>query len=81
MNSVFNLSIIMPVLAAVGTMVIIIVLIVVHGKNRQIQNLAISQKSFEQLANELNADNAILKSELATIKETLNSINKMMKEI
>lgn len=81
MNSFFNLSIIMPILAAIGTLGIIVVLIVVNCKTKQIQSLIINQKSFEELARELKADNAIMKSELAAIKEDLNSINKMMKEI
>lgn len=38
-------------------------------------------KAFEELVQELKADNKFLKSELEAMKGTLNSINKMMKEI
>jgi len=64
----------MPVLVAIIISVIIVVLIVVHGKTKQTQSLAINQKFFEELAHELKADNAIMKSDLA-------AINKMMEEI
>lgn len=59
--------------------VIVVTLIVVVGKTKRAQSVDV--KSFEKLAHELKVDNEELKSELATIKETLKSINKMMKEI
>lgn len=77
----YDLSTIMPILAAVFFSVIIIVVIIVNGKTKQTENLAINQKAFEELAFALKADNEVLKAELASMKETLNSINKMMKEI
>lgn len=80
MNSSLNLiPIIMPILAAVIFLVIAVLLIMVFYKSKKAQSLNI--QSFEKLAQELKADNQMMKSELETIKETLNSINRMMKEI
>lgn len=84
MNNFLDLSIIsivMPILVAMIVLITIVVHIIVYGKTKQIQSLAITQKSFEQLAHELKADNIVLKSELTAIRENLNSINTMMEEI
>lgn len=82
MNNGLDLSIlpiIMPILAAVIILVITVLLIIVFYKIKRTQSLSI--QSFEKLAQELKADNKMLNSELETIKGTLDSINKMMKEI
>lgn len=75
------ISVVMPILLAIIVLVIAVMLIVVYGKTKQMQIAAIDKQSFEQLAEELKADNAAIRSELADIKETLSSINKMMKDI
>lgn len=75
------LSVIMPILAAVIVLVIVVVFIVNNNKTKQIQSLALSQKYYEELTRELTADHAAMKAELADIRETVHSIDKMMKEI
>jgi len=47
--------------------------------NKRIES--ISTQSFESLVEELRTDNADLKAELSEIKQTLSSIDKMMKDI
>lgn len=81
MDNSFDLSTLMPVLAVIFTLVIIVALIMVIGKTIQTKILTFNQRSFEELAGDLKADNTAIKSELAAIKGTLDSINKMMKEI
>lgn len=84
MSNGFDLSIIsvvMPILIAVVILVVAVVLIVVNGKTKQAQSLAVSQKAFEELARELRADHAAIKSELAAIGKDTASIKKMMEEI
>lgn len=72
---------IMPVAGAIFGLVIMVALIIVIGKSYQATVAGISRRSLEQLADELRAENAYLKAELSTIKETLFSIDSMMKEI
>ncbi len=81
MNAVlFNLiPIIISALAATVILAVIITLIIVNGKTRQASSLNL--KCFEELAQELKADNEEIRNELTEMKEVLNSINKMMKEI
>lgn len=73
------IPVIMPILVSVIILVIAVLLIIFFYKTKRAQRLNI--QSFEKLAQELKADNKMLKSELETIKGTLDSINKMMKEI
>lgn len=80
MNNPLDLiPIIMSILVAIIIFVIAVLLITVFYKTKKAQSLNI--QSFEKLAQELKADNEMLKSELETMKETLDSINRMMKEI
>lgn len=59
----------------------IIVLVGVIGQIIKARVSAISKRSFEKLTTELKDDNAKILTELTAMKENLNSINKMMKEI
>ena len=78
MNNI-DLATLMPILTAVLIFTIAAMLIVITYKTKQAQNFNV--KSFERLTQELRSDHEMLKSELASVKETLDSINKMMKEI
>lgn len=82
MKSGLDLSIIpiiMPILTAVIILVIVALTALVFYRTKRAQSLSI--QSFEKLAQELRIDNKLLKSELETVKATLESIHKMMKEI
>lgn len=59
--------------------VILVLIINTYAELKKRQSLSV--KSFEKLANELREDNAMMKAELEAMKDTLASINKMMKEI
>ena len=78
MNNI-DLATLMPILTAVLIFAIAAMLIVVTYKTKQAQSFNV--KSYERLTQELKSDHELLKSELASVKETLDSINKMMKEI
>lgn len=68
--------IIMLCLVLIGIMVMAVERILPHFKAMQIRSTA-----FEELAHDLKAEHSAMKSELTDIKETLNSINKMMEEV
>lgn len=59
----------------------IVVLVVVIGQVIKARVSAISARSFEKLATELKEGNTKTLEELTAMKESLSSINKMMKEI
>lgn len=72
-------SIVMPILVAVSILVVAVLVIIVFYKTKKAQSLNI--KAFEELAQELKADNKYLKSQLEAMKGTLDSIDQMMKEV
>lgn len=82
MNGSFVFSIVlvvMPILVAVSILVVAVLFIIVFYKTKKAQSLNI--KAFEELAQELKADNKFLKSQLEAMKGTLDSIDQMMKEV
>jgi len=62
-------------------LIIIVVLIIVIGQAYKARVSAINKHSFEELASKLMGDTEAIKAELADMKASLGSINKMMKEI
>lgn len=72
-------SVVMPILVAVSILVVAVLFIIVFYKTKKAQSLNI--KAFEELAQELKADNKFLKFQLEAMKGTLDSIDQMMKEV
>ena len=75
MDSFFQFALLCAVI------IIMVVLILVIGKVFTTRITAVNRRFLEELTNEMRAENADLKAELAVIKENLISVNKMMKEI
>ena len=73
----FLIWVILPILGGLA----VITLIFVIGQVLKAHASAIGKGSFVKLANELKEENAKIMTELAAMKESLGSINKMMKEI
>jgi len=69
----------------VFVLTIIVVLTIVIGlvisQTYKARMSAVGKSSFEELANRLVGESEIIKTELAVMKESLASINKMLKEI
>ena len=78
----FLLVAVLPVaLIAVFVVTVIVVLIVVLGKVIRSRTSAVSTRTFEKLAMELKEENAKITAELSTMKESLGSIEQMMREV
>ena len=73
----FFLWVILPILVTVGA----IALIFAVANVLKARAAAISKTSFEELANELRAENAIILADIAEMKESLNAVNKMLKAV
>ena len=71
------LWVVLPIVIGAGVMVLIMVI----GSVVKARMSAINQRSFEKLANELKEENTKIMTELAAMKESIGSIDKMMKEI
>jgi len=61
--------------------VFLIAIIVVIGQVIKTSISTVNKHTYEEIANELKSDNAKILAELTDMKESLASINKMMKEI
>ena len=71
------LWVVLPIVITAG----VIALIIVVGNIVKARVSAVSRKSFEELADVLKKENEKIRAELAGIKESVGSIDKMMKEI
>ena len=68
---------VLPITITIG----FVVLIVVIGQVVKTRMSTIGKLSFQKLANELKEDNAKIMADLAVMKEGIDSMDKMMKEI
>lgn len=75
------INFIMPVIAAVGLIVIIVVLLIVKSIVQKEQIKSNNTQKMDSLAEELLKENAEMKKDLKVIKEKVEAIDKMMREI
>ncbi|MCL2702630.1 MAG: hypothetical protein FWE91_03365 [Defluviitaleaceae bacterium] len=69
------------VAAGLAAVVVIVALIKYVSNVLKARAESINRRKFDELIAELREDNAHIKIELAVMRESLDSINKMMKEI
>ncbi len=76
-----NIAVIMPVIGAVGAIAVISVMLIVNGlvKRARIKSADISNLS--RFAEEMRHENAEIKKDLQIVKEKVDAIDKMMKDI
>lgn len=72
---------IMPVIAAVGAIVIIAVYLIVKGMERKAQYSGLDQDKFNSFVEEIRRENAEIRKDLLTVKSKVEAIDKMMEEI
>lgn len=72
---------IMPVIAAVGAIVIIAVYLIVKGMERKAQYSGFGQEKFNRFVEEIKRENAEIRKDLLTVRAKVEAIDKMMEEI
>lgn len=75
-----NISIIMPVIGAIGIIIISIILIIRSMEKRE-RIKSVDVAKFDSFAEEMRRENAEIKKDLQTVKEKVEVIDKMMKDI
>lgn len=75
---VFNF---MPVIGAVGAVVIIAVFLIVRGMERKARYSGLDQEKFNCFAEEIRRENAEIRKELQTVRTKVEAIDRMMEEI
>lgn len=72
---------IMPVIGAVGAIVIIVVFLIARGMESKAQYSGLDQEKFNHFAEEIRRENAEIRRELQTVRTKVEAIDKMMEEI
>lgn len=74
----FNL---MPLIAAIGAIVIIVVYLIVRGMERRAQFSGVDKERLNSFIEEIKRENAEIRKDLQTVKTKVEAIDGMMKEI
>lgn len=75
------IGIIMPVIAAIGSIIILAILITVKSKEKREQIKSVEAVKFNSFAEEIKRENAEIKKDLQIVKEKVEAIDGMIKEI
>ena len=75
-----NISIIMPVIGSFGMIIISIILIILSMEKRE-RIKSVDVAKFDSFAEEMRREIAEIKKDLQTVKEKVEVIDKMMKDI
>ena len=76
-----NIAVIMPAAAAIGVTIILIVILIIRGMNKRAGMESINAADFSRFAEIINRENAEIRKDLEVIKEKVEAIDKMMKDI
>lgn len=76
-----NIAVIMPVTGAIGFIVIVAIILVIRSKEKREKIKSVDVARFNSFAEEMKCENAEMKKDLQTVKEKVEAIDKMMKDI
>ena len=77
-----NISIIMPVIGTIGILIIIIsIILVIWSMEKRERIKSVDVAKFDSFAEEMRRENAEIQKDLQTVKEKVEVIDKMMKDI
>ena len=75
-----NISIIMPVIGSIG-MIIISIILIIRSMEKRERLKSVDVAKFDSFAEEMRREIAEIKKDLQTVKEKVEVIDKMMKDI
>ena len=76
-----NIAVIMPVIGVIGFIVIVAIILVIRSKEKREKIKSVDVARFNSFAEEMKRENAEMKKDLQTVKEKVEAIDKMMKDI
>ena len=76
-----NIAVIMPVIGAIGFIIIVAIILVIRSKEKGERIKSIDAATFNSFAEEMKRENAEIKKDLQIVKEKVEAIDKMMKDI
>ena len=75
-----NISIIMPLIGSIG-MIIISIILIIRSMEKRERIKSVDVAKFDSFAEEMRREIAEIKKDLQTVKEKVEVIDKMMKDI
>lgn len=72
---------VMPVIAAIGLIVIVVVLLITKSVVKKGETKSIDIEKFNYFTEEIKMENAEMKKDIQVIKEKVEAIDKIMKDI
>lgn len=75
-----NISIIMPIIGSIG-MIIISIILIIRSMEKRERIKSVDVAKFDSFAEEMRREIAEIKKDLQTVKEKVEVIDKMMKDI
>lgn len=76
-----NIAVIMPVTGAIGFIIIVAIILVIRSKEKRERIKSVDAARFNSFAEEMKRENTEMKKDLQTVKEKVEAIDKMMKDI
>lgn len=76
-----NISVIMPIIGAIGFILLIAILLIIKGAEKREKIKSVDAAKFNSFAEEIKRENAEIKKDLQTVKEKVEAIDGMMKDI
>lgn len=76
-----NISVIMPIIGAIGFILLIAILLIIRGAEKREKIKSVDAAKFNSFAEEIKRENAEIKKDLQTVKEKVEAIDEMMKDI
>ncbi|MCI9441397.1 MAG: hypothetical protein HFH15_09260 [Ruminococcus sp.] len=76
-----NIAVIMPLIGAIGFIVIVSIILVIRSREKRERIKSVDAEAFHSFAEEMKHENAEMKKDLQAIKEKVEAIDKMMKDI
>ncbi len=76
-----NISIIMPVIGTIGIIIIISIILIIRSMEKRERIKSVDVAKFDSFAEEMRRENAEIQKDLQTVKEKVEVIDKMMKDI
>lgn len=76
-----NISIIMPVIGTISIIIIVSIILIIRSMEKRERIKSVDVAKFDSFAEEMRRENAEIKKDLQTVKEKVEVIDKMMKDI
>lgn len=76
-----NISIIIPVIGTIGIVILVSIILIIRSMKKRERIKSVDVAKFDSFAEDMRRENAEIKKDLQTVKEKVEVIDKMMKDI